>query len=148
MSAPTLAEWLETHPFDHPTTTVPPDVEAAYHLNAAENVLADIVITDESDIPIPEADVARVAIYLFRNEVPVLGWIWIRDGAQSPQIDLADGHVYLEISTSDTADLAGLYDFLVQLSVDNPDFFYSDAQTDVREFRAPLFIQKAIVNPS
>ncbi len=148
MSAPTLAVWLETHPFADPTiATVPPDVSAAYHMNEGENVLADITITDNSDDPIPAENVENVLLELRRGEAPVGSWSWIKDGAQSDQIDVADGHIYLEILKEDTETLAGLYDFYVRLSVTDTDFFDSGAQTDVREFRAVLFVRAGIVNP-
>lgn len=147
MSAPTVAEWLVTHPFANPETVEPPDVEAAYHLNQGENVLVDISITDENDDPIPAASIASVNIQLKRNEVQVLLWSWFRAGSQSPQIEVADGHVYLEISASDTLELAGLYDMLIQLSIDNMAYFYSSAQSTVIEAHAALFIPSAPVTP-
>lgn len=147
MSAPTLAVWLESHPFDNPETTEPPDVAAAYHLNEGENVLADCEILDNDGNPIPAENVKSVVLALRRNEVPVVGWAWIRDGAQSEQIDITDGHIFLEISKTDTLGLAGLYDFAGQFEIDNNGFFYSNGQTDVRELRAALFFQEVIVNP-
>lgn len=147
MSAPTLAEWLVSHPFDNPETIDPPDVDAAYHLNAGENVLADVAITDNDNDPIPEEDVVAVTLSLRRNEAPVITWSWTAEGPSSDQIEVANGHIYLEISKADSEDLAGLYDFVVQLSIASDDFFYSEAQTDVRETRATLFIRKAVANP-
>ncbi len=148
MSAPTLAVWLETHPFDDPVATVPPEVGAAYHMNAGENVLADVTITDNDGNPIPAADVKAVVLEIRRGEAPVGSWSWIYGGAQSPQIDIDDGHILLEILKTDTAQLAGLYDFYAQLSITSADFFDSGAQTDVREARAVLFVQARIVNPA
>jgi hypothetical protein len=148
MAAPTLAVWLQSHPFDNPETTEPPDVEAAYHLNAGENVLADCEILDSDGDPIPEENVKSVILALRRNEVDVISWTWTRDDDDSsPQIDIADGHIYLEISKTDTAELAGLYDFYGKFEIDNNGFFFSNGQTDVRELRAALFFQAAIVNP-
>lgn len=148
MSAIPLATWLETHPFDNPVTTITPDPDGIYVLNAGEDVLVDITITDDNNDPIPTDDVVNVLLAVKRGEAYSVQWAWIADGAMSDQIDVADGHIYLEISKEDTANLAGLYDFYVLLSVTNTDFFFSGAQTDVREFRAVLFVRAVIANPA
>ncbi len=143
IAPPTLAEWLVTHPWDNPETTDPPSVPNAYHLNAGENVIADITITDHNGDPIPGASVEAVLLELRRGEAPVGSW-----DQDSAQVDIQDGHIFLEILKSDTELLAGLYDFYVQLSVVNAGFFDSGDQTDVREAKAVLFVQAAIVNPT
>jgi len=74
MSAPTLAVWLESHPFDNPETIEPPDVAAAYHLNAGENVLADCEIVDNAEDPIPAESIKSVVLAIRRNEIPVVYW--------------------------------------------------------------------------
>jgi hypothetical protein len=143
VAPPTLAVWLETHPWDNPDTTVPTAIANAYDLNAGENVLADITITDTDHNPIPAADVNALVVAIRRGEAPLVSW-----DQDSDQIDIEDGHIFVEIAKADTEVLAGLYDFYVQLSVADSDFFFSTNQTDVKEFQGVLYVRAALVNPA
>lgn len=138
----TVSEWLQNHAYGDPAIVTVPDPTNAYYLNQGENVIADVTITDQNGNPIPKANVTGVTISIRQDELVILSW-----SLDSPQIDLEDGHVFLELLIGDTAKLAGLYDFEVQLSVDNTDFFDSGAQTDVKEFKSVLFVSRIPVTP-
>ena len=142
-TALTLVEYLQTHPYGRLDPIGFPDPSLAYQLDQGENVLADVTVTDNTNNPIPADDILNVLISLRREEAVVASWSWAAEGEQSPQISIPEtgGHVLLEISKEDTVQLAGLYDFEVQLTVANTDFFFSLGQTDVIEANSTLFVR-------
>ncbi len=144
MTAPaplSLEVYLRTHPYGRLDLTGFPDPTFAAEFNQGENILVDITITDSDHNPVPANQIPYVLLSFRRGETVAVAWEWITDGAQSAQIDIDDGHIFLEILKSDTILLAGLYDFNACVSVLDTDYFDSGAETSVMEFNSPVFIR-------